>query len=357
MSTIPTFSSLQEFETYKNNKIKDITIKFIADNNAIVKKYDALIKSIKLSFILQRIKINKINALYLELNGILKVLRAKYEAEVLTIKKLPIPSFNVPPVIQTPVNTQKINKKALLIGINYVGTSDELTGCINDQKFVNDKIKGYGFTDSNIMIINDNTVVKPTRNSILKEFDSFTKNTSNNDLLFFYYSGHGSYTTDKNGDEKDKRDELICSSDSYGITDDELKQILQNNIKQGSTLFAIFDCCFSGSILDLKYQYIDSLNNNLDTQNLKDSETFGNIVMISGCTDNQTSAETVVNDTPRGALTWAFLETLKINNNPTWKELLNSMRDFLKKNRYRQIPQLSSGKSIDLNSKCFLTSM
>lgn len=307
-----------------------------------------------------RVKINRINSLYLELNGILVNMRKKYDADVLAVKNMKPPTFPIPtPTAPTivPAVTQKLNKKALLIGINYVGTSAELYGCINDQKFMNDKIKEYGFVESNIKLINDNTNLKPTRNTILTEFETFTKNSTVNDLLLFHYSGHGSYAVDTNGDETDGRDELICSSDLRGISDDELKQILQNNIKQGTTLFAIFDSCFSGSVLDLRYQYIDSLNNNLDTQNLKEAETFGNIVMISGCNDNQTSADTVVNGTPRGALTWAFLEALKKNNNPSWKELLTSMREFLKQNGYPQIPQLSSGKLIDLNSKCFLTSM
>ncbi len=357
MSSTQTFTSLQEFEAYKNNKIKELTIKFIAEYNSLVKKYNETIKKVQISYMLNRIKINKINSLYLELNGLLKNLRAKYDADVLAIKNLSIPNFTqqtqVPTQTQVPIQTYK-NKKALLIGINYVGTQYELHGCINDQTAINDKIKETGFNASNIVLVNDNTSVKPTRNNILSEFDKFTKNSSSGDLLMFYYSGHGSYAVDRNGDEKDKRDELICSSDLYGVTDDELKQIIQTNIKQGVTMFALFDSCFSGSVLDLKYTYIDSLTNNMDTQNSNDAETLGNIVMISGCTDNQTSAETVINDIPQGALTGAFLETLKSNKTPTWKELISSMRDLLKKNGYTQIPQLSSGKSLDINSKCYL---
>lgn len=43
MSTTPTFSSMQEFETYKNDKIKELTIKFVAEYNATVKRYNDMI--------------------------------------------------------------------------------------------------------------------------------------------------------------------------------------------------------------------------------------------------------------------------------------------------------------------------
>ena len=42
---------------------------------------------------------------------------------------------------------------------------------------------------------------------------------------------------------------------------------------QAVTLFALFDCCFSGTVLDLKYQYLDSLDNNLSTVNKNETET------------------------------------------------------------------------------------
>ena len=50
-------------------------------------------------------------------------------------------------------------------------------------------------------------------------------------------------------------------------------------------------------------------------------------------------------------MTWSFLNALKNNPKPTWSELLIDMRNLLKKSNYTQIPQLSSGKEIDLNSK------
>ena len=77
-------------------------------------------------------------------------------------------------------------------------------------------------------------------------------------------------------------------------------------------------------------------------------------VLFSGCADNQTSADTHVGGVgATGAMTFAFMSTLKKNPNQTYGQLLQSMRGELNSGgrRYTQVPQLSSGRPIDLNSK------
>ena len=76
--------------------------------------------------------------------------------------------------------------------------------------------------------------------------------------------------------------------------------------------------------------------------------------MISGCKDEQTSADALVTyngkKTFSGAMTFSFLETInKLGINITIKELLVNMRKILLDNGYDQIPQLSSGKSIKID--------
>jgi hypothetical protein len=83
-------------------------------------------------------------------------------------------------------------------------------------------------------------------------------------------------------------------------------------------------------------------------------ETKGNVLMISGCADNQTSAEAIINNNNNGAMTWSLLEVLKENKNITWRALIKAMRDLLKKSEYNQIPQFSSGKFSDIDTKIFI---
>ena len=179
-------------------------------------------------------------------------------------------------------------------------------------------------------------------------------NSQSGDLLFFLYSGHGSYILDRNGDEKNGYDEMIVSCDLRGILDDELKTIIQTYLKKDVTLFAMFDSCFSGTVLDLKFQYLNSLNYDKYTENANDLETDGTVIMISGCTDNQTSADAFINNKANGAMTWALLEGLAQSPNCSWRELVKKMRDLLKTSKFTQIPQISSGTFINIDTLVFI---
>ena len=190
--------------------------------------------------------------------------------------------------------------------------------------------------------------------NILDEFKKLLVYSEPGDLLFFLYSGHGSYILDKNGDEKDGYDELLVSCDLQGITDDELKILILQYLKKDVTLFAMFDSCFSGTILDLKYQFLDSLNYDKYTENGKNIETIGNVYMISGCTEQQTSADANINNKAQGAMTWSLLESLKTSQPKTWRELIKSMRGLLKTSEYDQIPQFASGTFVDIDSNVFI---
>lgn len=93
-------------------------------------------------------------------------------------------------------------------------------------------------------------------------------------------------------------------------------------------------------MLDLKYNYVPNV------VNPRVRETKSNVIMISGCMDNQTSTDTVIDNQWCGAMTNAFLTCA---NAPSLNVLVTNMRKRLKNNNYRQIPQLSSGNLININ--------
>ena len=332
---------MNELDTYKKIRIDKNKQIF---NNTVSKLYSSLVTNIRIVQNSRQIvstKQKQINSLINQYNININNLKINLDKNILSIQNY------VPKKIV--INK---NKKALLIGINYTGTSNELYGCINDVNSIKDRISGQGFT--NINMITDITSKKPTRNTILDEFKNFLINSQSGDLLFFLYSGHGSYTIDRNGDEVDGRDELIVSCDLQGILDDELKYLIQTYLKSDVTLFALFDSCFSGSVLDLKYQYLDSLNYDNYTENEKQLDTPGNVYMISGCTDNQTSADAVFNGKPNGAMTWSLLECLKENSCMSWRELVRTMRNKLRTANFNQIPQFSSGNFVEIDKQIFI---
>jgi len=86
----------------------------------------------------------------------------------------------------------------------------------------------------------------------------------------------------------------------------------------------------------------------------------GEVIMISGCQDKQTSAD--VGDVGRfglpddagpggagGACTNALLRTSYKPGEVSWVELLEGMRQFLSSRGYSQVPQLSTSRRTDLN--------
>jgi hypothetical protein len=292
----------------------------------------------------------QINSIKQNLQRQIELLKAKLNTDILNLIKQNNTTTN------TTTNTIIINnKKALLIGINYTGSQYQLNGCINDMININSKlISTFGFIQNNILVLTDDTSIKPTKNNILTAFKNLLINSIAGDQLFFAFSGHGSNILDKSGDEQDGYDEMIVTKDIQSITDDDLKILVQQYLKKDVSLFALFDSCHSGTILDLRYQYLDSNNYDNSTINTKTDETNGNIIMISGCMDKQTSADAYINNKSQGAMTWSFLETINTIPGLSWKELVCNMRNLLKTSQYEQIPQLCSGKSIDITSKFIL---
>jgi len=250
------------------------------------------------------------------------------------------------------INIKKSTKSALLVGCNYTGSQYELYGCINDMINIKNKLSTqYKF--NNIKLLTDKTNIKPTKKNILNKLKNLLINTNSGDTVIFCFSGHGSQTIDLNNDENDGIDELIVPLDFNYINDDELSNLISKYLKKGVNLFALFDSCHSGTILDLKYQYLNSLNNNQNSINLKYKKTNGNVIMISGCLDNQFSEDAYINNTSQGAMTWSFLESINKNPSIKWFDLIKNMRNLLKINGYNQIPQLSSGNPIS-NTPIFL---
>ena len=330
-----------ELVIYKQNRINELNQNL--NTNLMRLNYNLInnVNAIKRTRLHPSVKQRQINNLISNYNN-----NVNYLKQILNTNIKIIQSYLPPPTI---INK---NKKALLIGINYLGTQNELHGCINDVNRIKERLTQSGFNDINVMT--DLTSVKATKINILKEFKNLLINSQAGDLLFFLYSGHGSYTLDRNNDETTGYDQLIVPCDFNMILDDELKSLIQTHLKSGVTLFAMFDSCFSGSVLDLRYQYMDSLNYDNFTENNKETETNGHVFMISGCNDYQTSADAVIDNKYSGAMTWSLLKSLNQNPKCTWRELLKNMRNLLKTSEYEQIPQFSSGTFENIDTEVFI---
>jgi len=331
-----------DLDTYKQNRINEFYKVFNSNiarlNSTLIKNYRSILYS------RLRNKPARISVLFADYNRSVSILRNNLNMSIQLVNSFN-PEFNI-------IKENIKNKKALLVGINYLNTPYTLTGCIDDTTRMKELLTSHGFDDFNILT--DLTDVKPTKSNILNEFKNLIINAKSGDVLFFYYSGHGSYTYDRNNDETDGRDEMLVSSDLQAVLDDELKNIIQTHLSREITIIGLFDSCHSGTILDLKYNYLDSNNYDKYSENTKVSECQGNVIMISGCMDTQTSAEALIENKSQGAMTWSFIDTINKTPDCSWRELLKSMRDLLKTGGFEQVPQLSTDSFYDVDSKLFI---
>lgn len=271
-------------------------------------------------------------------------------------------------------------RTALLVGINYLNTESELNGCYNDVVNVSQYLRSVlGYSQANITMLTDGnrgvagaSALPPTRQNILAGISALVDGMVAGDEVVFHYSGHGSLVRDTNGDESTGYDSCLCPVDyaapaSAGggiITDDEIRTLLINKVPRGARLYVILDCCHNGTGCDIRYKYEDySLllsppsartpvwrTQQKAFANGKYADTAGEVFMISGCRDEQTSADAYINNSFAGALTYAVFAILRANQSSirtySWSNLLRDVRYFMRVNRYSQIPQIMTGQLI-----------
>lgn len=262
-------------------------------------------------------------------------------------------------------------KRALLVGINYIGTPYRLNGCINDVVNVEAFLKTLGYTEF-IKYTDDDSTKLPTRNNILIGFLNLLKDVKAGDELWFHYSGHGVLQRDINRDEVSGQDSCICPSDFMRtgfITDDIIRANLAVKVPAGVKLVIVLDACHSGTGADLRFKCDDNSylkrgvrvprtfnpNDWLINQTISElrnySLTNGDVFLISGCADTQTSADALIQNKWAGALTFSFLALLRLNPNYVWNNFLKDLNCFLKVSGYSQRPVLSCGRTKVINTK------
>ncbi|EIE90210.1 hypothetical protein RO3G_14921 [Rhizopus delemar RA 99-880] len=296
-------------------------------------------------------------------------------------------------------------KKALLIGINYMGADDEnieLSGCIDDVENIKEfLISMYNFEEKNMTILTDDfprhSKFYPSRENILDAMRCLVEDAQPNDSLFLHYSGHGSRVKDLDGDEEDGYDETILPADfrefegtSGHILDDTMHDILVKPLCKGCRLTCIFDTCHSGTALDLPFIYStkgvlkehnlfkmagkgfvsigklivsgDMSNaysdlielvkgllkvREIERENRQNKFSPADVIMLSGCKDDETSTGFSKIGRQGGAMSYAFITSLRQDPNQSYEVLLKNLRKILTL-RYSQRPQLSASHPIDV---------
>lgn len=236
-----------------------------------------------------------------------------------------------------------MHKRAVIIGINYLGTTDRLKSCVNDAKAMVNFCQQNGYEVRSYI---EGESLAPTYHNLLQSFEWLTNNVGIPVELshcLFFYSGHGkSLLGGKN--ESDGRDESIIPIDykSKGIiSDNVLRSKLIDRLPPHAIFHGIFDCCNGGTICDLMYSY-SWRNNQITTLTQPGLITPGFCCTISASHDDQVAYDS----TTLSVFTEAFLRYWASVTN--YEELMARLHSHLKA---KQQPVLSFGSFTSLKTK------
>eukprot|EP01018_Ginkgo_biloba_P039147 Gb_08840 [translate_table: standard] len=152
------------------------------------------------------------------------------------------------------------NKYAVLAGCNYPNTKNELHGCVNDVlRMRRTLIHRFGFPKTNIDLLIDTNAeyAQPTGQNIRQALINTVHKSKPGDVVFFHYSGHGTFIPAKNGHRRgDHRyEECIVPCDFNLLTDEDFRLIV-NQVPDGATFTIMSDSCNSGGLIDKEKEQI-----------------------------------------------------------------------------------------------------
>ncbi len=139
------------------------------------------------------------------------------------------------------------SKYAIIVGVaNYPPPQVSLTYTDDDASGLRDRLLSLPGWDADHIILLLNQ--QATSANFRAALDAMA-GASADDLLLVFFSGHGSYYEDMNGDEADGYDEAILFYDyTHPMLDDTLALLLEQVPMQ--RLAVIIDSCYSGGQLD-----------------------------------------------------------------------------------------------------------
>jgi len=212
---------------------------------------------------------------------------------------------------------------ALTVGLNsvdpghYSGWSGDLNACEADANDMADIARSQMF-EATTLLTRD-----ATRENVIENIRNAAKTLKLGDIFMFSYSGHGGQLPDLNDSEPDGMDETMCLYNGE-LVDDEIYS-LWGEFAQGVRILVFSDSCHSGTVTKaanfrstinlrssntdikgVKYRLLPAdialrtyranrefYDPILKNKELKESRKIINasILLISGCMDNQLSAD------------------------------------------------------------------
>ena len=261
--------------------------------------------------------------------------------------------------------------RALLIGIDQYPNfeaSYQLFGAAADAEVMAHwLVVTLGFDRRDIELLQNH---EAGRSAVLQSMEALRQRARPGDRLVFFFSGHGSQMTDREGDEGDGLDETLVPHDSgrtpaqnRDITDDEIHAWAATVLEITPHLLLIFDCCHSGTLhrpgwrsravpadlrpsQDLPPSPMAIFNDRVT----RDVRIGPKPLRLSACGDDEQAWELppiLADGRARGAFTYHLLRCLEAGDTSvTWREAVDKVSKTFKDTNLEQRPE-GSGPAYD----------
>jgi pimeloyl-ACP methyl ester carboxylesterase len=288
------------------------------------------------------------------------------------------------------------NIYALLVGIDAydpasVPAVPTLKGCVNDITAIETYLRERISKESEWKLVEPAeqdwilTNEKATRQAIINGFHQHLCNADSDDVVLFYYSGHGSQ--EKTPEEfrhlePDRLNEtLVCydsrTPGSWDLADKELAYLISKVADKNPHVVIILDCCHSGSgtknpNLMVRRAPVDRRDRSLSsfifaeekaaldkllTSRSSEKKTTGLVlpkgrhVMFAACRDYEEAKEYQGEDGQyRGAFSYFLLQTLqRTNGSLAYRDLARNLNALVSGKVKDQSPQVEATDSEELN--------
>jgi PKD repeat protein len=151
-------------------------------------------------------------------------------------------------VSEKPVAVEPREVWAVVVGISVYAEGNDLDYARADGEAFAAWLVGASTPAEHVMTLYDS---QATLARVRGALDWLRRNSQPDDLVFFYFAGHGFQGDDDNGDELDGLDEFLAlydtqtdAKDATGLRDDEFGRFLDQ--VNSEHVMVVFDSCFSG---------------------------------------------------------------------------------------------------------------
>jgi len=258
-----------------------------------------------------------------------------------------------------------MGKYAYFSGVNLFTDGNNLRGCVNDVVDIRERLVAkYKVNPDNIRMLTD---YRATAKVELEHWDWIIGccDPVEKDVLIIQNSSHGTnFRIRRNGVLDNYVSDVICPSDfdwdNNFISADMIHDKLQK-VPPNTTVIFISDSCCSGNLVKRLSQKDSvpkrmlppedilnrSIGQELQTKTIQSYVSIidsVNVIFLSGCQSNQTSADAYIDGRYNGALTAALKDVIDRMPEVNWHTCHEEIHKYLTDGDYDQEPELKTSE-------------